>query len=287
MNPPDLEEVSQTLRHGFALRKFETPVLPKPVSELMRVCALPDTDFAAITEVVVSDLSLTGRVLRLANSPFYARRAGIRSVEEAVSAVGVDSLRELVALVSLDMAFFEGPHYHAALADIRRQCMSVAGVTRTIAKKAGLDDPWLPLAGLFHDVGLAASLLMLGATFPESLPPLTSVLPELDRIHPKAGWHTLKLWEMPDAVCDVVLHHHDPDPPGDREATFAVALADRLVHDAAARHTQHLMLETMPDETLGVASAALGFDEDDLASLREEATAVVSLLYGDQVLPVM
>jgi EAL and modified HD-GYP domain-containing signal transduction protein len=104
------EEYDQARKEGFTLFQgyyFCRPVLLQnrkvPANRLSQIEILnllhhDSYDLSKMTRLVKRDTSLTYRLLRLINSPTYAFREQIRSVQTALLAVGEDTFRRIAVL---------------------------------------------------------------------------------------------------------------------------------------------------------------------------------------------
>jgi c-di-GMP-related signal transduction protein len=94
----------------------------------------PDPDFTRLAALIRSDVALTYKLLRYANSAMFGRSRKIQSIEQALMVVGTDDLRRWVALATLPMLATDKPGELAKLSIVRaRFCehlMKLAGITR-------------------------------------------------------------------------------------------------------------------------------------------------------------
>src|SRR5581483_6052700 len=88
---PDQDDLRKRLQPTLQAlaRTGAIPTLPTAATRALSLARNPDVDAGALCKVLRTDLALTARILRLANSALYARRAPARSIEEAVLFLGV------------------------------------------------------------------------------------------------------------------------------------------------------------------------------------------------------
>ena len=100
-------ELGFTLFQGYYLRRPETLVGPEAPTNLLTLISLSqqllrqDVNAGEIAESIQGDVSLTYRLLRLANSAMIGSRTRINSIRHAVSIAGTDILARWVALLGL------------------------------------------------------------------------------------------------------------------------------------------------------------------------------------------
>jgi len=104
------EEYKQACKEGFKLFQgyyFCKPVLMKnrkipgnriPQIEILGVLQRDPLDLKRLSRLVMRDASLTHRLLRLVNSPAFAVRQEVSSIEAALLAVGDDAFRRMATL---------------------------------------------------------------------------------------------------------------------------------------------------------------------------------------------
>ena len=77
------------------------PPLPKTVTELERAYADPNVNVCRIAAIVEQDPMVVADLLKLLNSAYYGLRKEIPSVEQAVSLLGMKSVKDQVISLSL------------------------------------------------------------------------------------------------------------------------------------------------------------------------------------------
>lgn len=115
------EDYQQAVAAGFTLFQggyFCNPVLLKkrkiPANrlfhfEIVRELYRDPIDIRKISQLLRSDASLTFRLLRLVNSPIYALRQEVRSIETAIMILGEDAFRRSISLAILSEMNAEQP----------------------------------------------------------------------------------------------------------------------------------------------------------------------------------
>lgn len=267
---PSSAELSRLIRRGFALKKYRPPPLPDVARRLLRMARSDRVQFDEVAALIEQDVSIAAEVLRLVNSPLYSRGVEITSLEQALGRLGLSGLRELASQVAVEMSIFASPAYGEAMERIRRHGTVTAHLTRAVQRASGHRDEGVFTAGLFHDAGLAACVLLVGDVYGDAPPPIDEVWPELLRIHTQVGRHLARSWELPDGLARVLLRHHDPE-----DATSAVVcVADYLAERVGAG------VEAAPRELAepAAACALLGLDAAALDPLLEAGHEIVARL---------
>ena len=85
--------------------KHILPSLSPVVVALIKLAAKDETSVGQIADLITKDPSLTARMLKLANSPFFRTRCPAATVLQAVARIGVRETRLFALSVSLKDAF--------------------------------------------------------------------------------------------------------------------------------------------------------------------------------------
>lgn len=233
------------LMHSPAVRALigqpETlPAVPGVFLRLTKLLASEDVTIEDLARVVAEDPSLTGRVLQVANSPFFGGNRGVTAVDRAVAMLGSRLLKSL-ALVHGVFQSAEGTALPLDF-DIHAEQThgtAVGALARRLAGPARGDGAFS--AGLLHDIGRLLLAVRAPQRFEEvvdtarreGLPMLEAERAVLGVDHAELGGYLLGVWGLPPAIVSAVRHHHNPLAEADRRG-FAVFvhLADGLVREA-------------------------------------------------------
>ena len=203
------------------------PSLPAVYAELVTELESPDASIRRAGQIVSRDVGMTAKVLQLVSSGFFGTPQQVASPSEAVSLLGLDTIRPLAFSADAFSPF--SPHcVHArSLEILTEHSLAVAEAARAIAE-AESNDPALIggayLAGMLHDVGL----FVLAHYDPQHF--LAAQATCSRTTHADLGASLLGLWGLPDPIVEAVAQHHRPDLPADRPfgPLAAVRAADAL-----------------------------------------------------------
>ncbi len=213
---------------------LELPILPEASARIVALCGDEKTDAKAIEAVLERDPSLASHVLRIANSSAYAPKEPIVSLQQAVSRLGLGTIRNIVLAVSLQGRVFKVAGQQARVRSIWVHCAVAAAFAREIARKLRKNVEGAFLCGLLHDVGrpivLQATVQALAHRTKEALPDAL-LETAMNEFHEPMAARMLEAWKLADWTVAVVAHHHEPAKaaPHDEEARIT-RLADLLSH---------------------------------------------------------
>lgn len=204
------------------------PSLPNIYGDLTDALESPNCGATEISAVVCRDPALAAKVLQLVNSSFFGLPRQVTSLPEAVSFLGVATLRSLV-LSTEAMSLFR-PAARAAGLDIDAlAARAVATATEAARLAAPEYRSHAFTAGLLSDVGL----LLLAAKAPELIRRDEA---ELGFTHGGLGAYLLGLWGLAPGIVEAVAFHHEvPDGPVAGEGGLGTRQAVGLAVESSMR----------------------------------------------------
>ncbi|MEW5755190.1 MAG: HDOD domain-containing protein [Pseudomonadota bacterium] len=132
----------------------DLPIFSASVNRIQLVSADPESDVMQLAMEVMKDASLSTKLLKLVNSPYYHRGgARIGSVVQAVMLLGFDTIRNVCLTLKL-LDSFSTKDNSSELAAMLVQSYISGGVMREVARSAGIDDSeQCYLLGLLYNLG--------------------------------------------------------------------------------------------------------------------------------------
>ncbi|MBX3745118.1 MAG: HDOD domain-containing protein [Verrucomicrobiae bacterium] len=261
--------------HGDALGRLvgrleHLPSLPSLYVEIVDRLRDPEVCTDDVAAVVAKDVAMTAKMLKLVNSAFFGLGRPIASPAEAVSYLGIETIKSLV-LTMHAFAQYEGTSVPAEfMGQLWSHSLEVAGAARTIAgaEAAGrhIEEEAFG-AGMLHDVGK----LILMCNVPDECA-LARRLAEQESIalweaetrvlgasHADVGGYLLGLWGLPAPVVEAIALHHAPQSSptrafGPLAAVHAANLLAKPVNGVAAMLRGNLDSEYL--EAIGCAARA-------------------------------
>ncbi|MGH1432508.1 MAG: HDOD domain-containing protein [Neptuniibacter sp.] len=142
----------------YELNNFDVDSIPKLADtsiKLMEKLISPNVPSSEIVNNICQDPVLMGKLLQLANSPFYRISPNeIESLEDAVVLLGNDGIRKMVisSLLSSELKI-SSAYFKFFGANIWRHSHEVAELSAIYASRNGANEFKAYLNGLLHDVG--------------------------------------------------------------------------------------------------------------------------------------
>lgn len=269
-----------TLRERLAAdveELYDLPLLSPAVPALLAALNRDDAGLREITEFIRQDPALTVKVLRAANSAFYAGPVPITSVREALLRLGLKTVRRLTMVMSLYSTVPVGGN-RLGREDFWLHSLGVAQAAEIIGRRSELgaedsDLETLFLTGLLHDVGL----LILAIRYPKEYDAAVIVagrdglafhaaeMAVYGCDHGELGAILARHWGLPDAIVGPIGAHHQIElaDAEHRWASQVIHLADMLCRHSGIED----MNETRP---VDADWDAVGISAADRAKVLEE-----------------
>jgi len=262
------------------------PTLPTVAIQVVQTTSNPKSSARDLMDIINPDISLTTKILKIANSPFYGLSREIDSLQHAVTILGFKEIRNLV-LSTVVFDSFKNLKEHAKF-DIKKfwkhsfVCGVAANILAAEMKKASNE---FFVAGLIHDIGK----LVIYITLPNEFFKLIDVTGSLKlkfetfqaekdilgMTHGEVGMSLLKRWNFPENLRTAVGFHHHPQETDKKSLlTFVVHTADILAHiyemPAEEKDGNSLKTETFyPDIIKQALTFGIKWDGPDLDRFRQ------------------
>jgi putative nucleotidyltransferase with HDIG domain len=214
----------------------DVPTIPVLLLRILRVVDGERTSAKDLVELMQRDQALAGRVLRLANSGFFACARQVATLPRAVMLLGFATVKNL----ALGIKIWETLAARGApdIAALWEHSALVGAAARLIAQRTrGADPDEVFTAGLLHDIGRVLLHMKFAAVYDRLAnvggdTPL--VLRERDAFgvdHAQIGAWLGEAWSLPPAIVEAAREHHADLTPGTPlSGPVIVNLANRLVH---------------------------------------------------------
>jgi HD-like signal output (HDOD) protein len=193
------------------------PMLPKVVQEVTALVEQRELDLKLLAHTIDHDQVLSARVLQMSNSAYFGCSRTIKTVEDAVSIIGLRNLKTLVIASGVTKAFTEVPGLD--LNKFWLHSLVTASVARQLGKELKMDAETVYIAGLMHSVGqLPIHLIFPSAAEKidwecQSVGPLGRCEIEQSMLgidHCIVGEMLAKYWNFPEMILRVIRYYADP-----------------------------------------------------------------------------
>jgi HD-like signal output (HDOD) protein len=212
-----MPELLLALAEDF-LDDLKIPAQPEILIAVQNEIAKENPDLGVISDKIIQDGGLFSSVLKLINSPYFGMRCEIKTVQHAVSLIGVDNLATNIACIKFraqmrDSNVIPMPTYW----DLSN---TTAKLCSYLSKELGISSPSQAYAfGLFKDAGipiLAQKYSNYKDVLTEQnntdLKSFTDLEDEqFNTNHAIVSYMVSKKWGMDKSFREACLYHHDID----------------------------------------------------------------------------
>lgn len=253
----------------------DLPTLPAIVMELLNNIDNEELNMHDLAQKVSHDMALTAKTLRYANSPYYSTMIKVTTVQQAISLLGLSTVRQIVITAALTGCFPENNCKAFNHKDFWRHSNAVAIAARILARRLKLNPDVAFTAGLLHDIGaLVLATCYTGAyeKVLEQRQELQTTQYETEKQllgidHALVGETLATQWNFSEVMIKAIAGHHHPEKPGLGFLATIVHVADGIAHALGVTTTPDLA----PPEITGQSWESLGLDQTLLDEVLAEA----------------
>lgn len=260
------------------------PPCPLILDRFMSEANKDEPDFNLLASIIGTDVGISAGLIKTANSPFFGMRQRVRSVNEALSVLGMKTASRAVAGIILRKAF---PNVHnlERFWDASGRIAHLSGWLAQRLEIRGLRAEDTYTFGLFRDCGIP---VLLGR-FPLYEQVLVAANNEVSRSfidvenaalptnHAMVGCILAQNWWLPEEICLAIRNHHNLIR---LESDKLPILSRRLI--ATAQLAEHILQQqlglslTQEWTKLGaVCLQVLELDNTQFEALCVEAASIV------------
>ncbi|MFZ6708290.1 HDOD domain-containing protein [Undibacterium sp. TC9W] len=253
----------------------DLPTLPAIVMELLNNIDNEELNMHELAQKVSHDMALTAKTLRYANSPYYSTMVKVTTVQQAISLLGLSTVRQIVITAALTGCFPENNCRGFSHKDFWRHSNAVAIAARILARRLKLNADVAFTAGLLHDIGA----LVLATCYTGAYENVLAQRQELQTTqyetekqllgidHALVGETLAVQWNFSEVMIKAISGHHHPEKPGLGFLATIVHVADGIAHALGVTTTPDLA----PPEITGQSWESLGLDQTLLDEVLAEA----------------
>ena len=241
------------LKTNFGLQ-LGLPKAPTDLLQLMEILEDPSASVGAIAAALEKDVFIAAQTLRLANSAYFNLPRRVDNLHQAVSLLGLESVKSLAVASKCFSAASEKPsaQVNACIDNVRKQGTAVSQLLRRMM--GGHIDGAAVTAAVLVDIGQVVMLQQFGTDYVRLQKQAKADdaplhLREHDAFgfsHAEAGGALLAHWGLPSTLVDPVTLSHTafPHPAHGITATSVLYVASAATDLAAATTANDGSFET-------------------------------------------
>jgi HD-like signal output (HDOD) protein len=225
----------------FIAKSNRMPAPPAVISRLIELVNDQDSSTRDLARLIRTDATLTAKLLKMANSPFYGKRGRITTVDQAAVLLGFKTIRSVVLAIWTRMVTSDcrDPMLRGTQDQMFIHGLACGVGASLIVKRiapALVEDTFT--AGMLHDLGRVAFIGEVGAPYvaetlersgAESKEPSELERERFGFDHSELGVELVQKWGLPSVLAETVKAHHEAEiSVKEQPVVAAVALADHL-----------------------------------------------------------
>jgi len=251
--------------------------LPQVLSELLEEAKKEDFSSKKLCEIILKDPSLASKILRLANSAFYARPQEVSSISQAISILGATTVK----CFALATSIFHPERIASSIGVNARELfsyiMTLASTAEKIARVAAPEHTEEAfIAGLLADSGI----IYLVQHYPDEYREVVNRVHKGASIsaverevigmdHSELGFRLTQSWHLPSSISKAVENHHEVYSINEvKDLTNIVKLAVLLnsdsLHQQECDHERRL-------KSIERLTELFGIDQEIVRSLAKDS----------------
>ncbi|MFP4368974.1 MAG: HDOD domain-containing protein [Candidatus Kapaibacterium sp.] len=208
-----LDPVIQRRLENFS----ELPSIPAVISQVLKALDNSDISASSLAAIIERDQTLTARVLRVANSPFYGFSRKIATIDLAIVVMGLNTIKEIVLSLIIQRYFTKVGKNVFDVNLFWHYSVFCGSASRYLARKlkyrlAGEAF----VAGLMHDLGILVIIEVFRSSWIKikelqkikNMDLITAENAVLNCTHADIGAWVAEKWNLPDKLCAAIHNHH-------------------------------------------------------------------------------
>ncbi len=151
INPATVELYQDLMTDNISL-----PSLPDVAQRIQKVMHDDNADAEQLTCIIMTDPAITGKLIKIANSPVYQGVASTDTLQAAIVRLGMDvTYKQVMAYAANELFKSLSGNAIKRMQKLWAHSRKVAAISRVLAKNTKLFNPdQAMLAGLMHDLGV-------------------------------------------------------------------------------------------------------------------------------------
>lgn len=239
-------------------KEISLPLLPEVAANVIQLSTSEEVDAKQLADLIQSDMSLAGHVMRVANSPIYKPVMPFVSLQQAITRLGIVTIGEIALATSLNSDLFEAPGYEKLVRALWRKSLLCSAWSKQVARMRKSNVEASFLAGLLCQMGKPIVIQAIADFGLDEV----KLIEMVNDYYVRAGALLAALWQLPGSVSEVIIHHQHEEPDNtEQEITLNVQAAIVL---------SELGPSGLSDQML----SNLNFYPEDVATLNKHVDAI-------------
>ena len=209
------------------------PVFNSVAVRLQQALSSGDFSIDNVLELISEDQSLASKILKVANSSYYAGLSKVAIIKDAIIRLGAQEIANMAMMASQYESYQSSNEVlNIKMKGLWEHALSCAVGAKWIARKAGY--PAIAaeafMGGLLHDIGKLALLKVMDDIVRSRESRMILAEPLVDEIltslHEEVGYNLMRSWNLPESYSSISVDHHKNDFDSSNILLVTVRLAN-------------------------------------------------------------
>jgi HD-like signal output (HDOD) protein len=277
MQPIKLEQFEQVLAEHIKSNLIDVPMLPRVANKALLLAQNSDSDASEMANLIQSDQSLAGHVMRIANSVAYTPMSNLVSLQQAIARLGMGIISEIALTAAIGAKLFHTPGYESYIVGVWRHALASSLWAKEVARHCRSNVEVAFLAGLLHSIGRPVVLqLILDLAKGQQFEMTSEQVHKLEQYYcQEVTEYVVTKWNMPQLVIAALKWK------GEGDNSVAATLA-AIVQAGSGLSSHMLQLDSASQDSLYElpALASLNIYHDEIDTLLKKSDDIRKRLEG-------
>ncbi len=206
-------DFKQKIKKVFEASGFRPYISPVELIHLKPLLERQGVKPSEVITVLNRTPTLAACALKVIQSPQYTNRKNITSLKEAVVRLGSSPILEIIGKLPQNFPMLPVQPNLILLERFRKHSVATAHISFMLATVLKLDYDLAYLCGLFHDLGILGSLMVLLRSDPgNTAPTFEGYWDVVHPLHEEMGEVFASGWDLGEVMTQVMAQHHRFDP---------------------------------------------------------------------------
>lgn len=228
------------------------PALSETYAEFQSALTDVNVSIRELSDIIEKDMAMVATVLRVANSPYFAARSRISSVEYAIQLLGIRTLRSIMITRQLFSKLDQSINPEFSFSKLWDHSIRVAGLTHIISEQEKVPQIICDncfIAGMLHDIGKLILCVLMPKEFNMVLKILQTDTEKNHTIenqilgvsHADIGAYLMYKWGFEQEQIKAVLYHHSEQITKENTSSsiFITHIANIIDHELNESENQN------------------------------------------------
>ncbi|MBU1341238.1 MAG: HDOD domain-containing protein [Proteobacteria bacterium] len=276
-------EIKTEILKMIQKKESDLPTLPVVIDRIISVASEEKTTTEDLADVISYDQGMTNKLLKLANSIYYAQKTKVETIKRSITVIGFDEIIGIALGMGILSSFTDKSGLNLDMKALWIHGIGVATVSKELAKRTnpGIANK-IFIPALLHDMGKVIFSVYFKDEYRkvrqlamEKKRPLyfaENAIFKLD--HAVLSALLMKRWNFPLSIMLPCRFHHNPEsaPIKFRHQSLIINLADYLTQKAGIGHSGNPVPVTVKNspKKIGINPSILKLTIDQLKRKEDE-----------------